>query len=146
MLYRKYDEIFAECDQQDATFHNLSISVRRSACFSDGFSVPSRAQNRAYSVKYLSDLTAYAQFWARDGTEECLKHVEHLTEINKLWNVASCWLYSANMLATHGPVNVKQRNFIFNEHQINKISIQWQILSGHSSVYIHTYFPWWNTI
>jgi len=25
-----------------------------------------------------------------------LKHVEHLTEINKLWNIASCWLYSAN--------------------------------------------------
>jgi len=24
-----------------------------------------------------------------------MKHVEHLTEINKLRNVASCWLYSA---------------------------------------------------
>jgi len=23
-----------------------------------------------------------------------------------LWNVASCWLYSANILALHGPVNV----------------------------------------
>jgi len=35
-----------------------------------------------------------------------LKHVECLTEINKLWKVVSCWLYSANILAIHGPVNV----------------------------------------
>jgi len=28
-----------------------------------------------------------------------LKHVERLTEINKLRNVASCWFYSANILA-----------------------------------------------
>jgi len=27
-----------------------------------------------------------------------LKHVERLTEINKLWNFASCWLYTANIL------------------------------------------------
>jgi len=27
-----------------------------------------------------------------------LKHVEHRTEINKMRNVASCWLYSANIL------------------------------------------------
>jgi len=26
---------------------------------------------------------------------------------NKLWNVVSCWLYSANILTMHGPVNVK---------------------------------------
>jgi len=36
-----------------------------------------------------------------------MKHVEHPTEINKLRNVASCWLYSANILAMHGPMNVK---------------------------------------
>ena len=36
-----------------------------------------------------------------------LKHVERLTEINKLWNVASCWLYFANILAMRGPMNVK---------------------------------------
>jgi len=35
-----------------------------------------------------------------------LKHVERLTEINKLRNVASCWLYCANISVTHGPVNV----------------------------------------
>jgi len=32
-----------------------------------------------------------------DGRKNRLKHVERLTEINKLWNVASCWLYSANI-------------------------------------------------
>jgi len=37
-----------------------------------------------------------------------LKHVERLREINKLWNVASCWLYSANILAMHGPMSVKK--------------------------------------
>ena len=41
-----------------------------------------------------------------------LKHVERLTEINKLWNVASCWLYSANVLAMHGPMNVKSYNSV----------------------------------
>ena len=39
----------------------------------------------------------YVQFWAPDdGRKTRLKHVEHLTDINKLWNVASCWLYCAN--------------------------------------------------
>jgi len=41
-----------------------------------------------------------------DG-KNLLKHVERLTEINKLRNVASYWLYSANILAMHGPMNVK---------------------------------------
>jgi len=36
-----------------------------------------------------------------------LKHVELLTEINKMWNVASCWLYSANILAMHRRRNIK---------------------------------------
>ena len=36
----------------------------------------------------------YIQFWApSDGRRNCLKHVEHFTEINKLCNVASCWLH-----------------------------------------------------
>jgi len=38
------------------------------------------------------------QFWAPDdGQKNRLKRVERLTEINKLWNVASCWLYSENV-------------------------------------------------
>jgi len=36
-----------------------------------------------------------------------LKSVQRLTEINKLWNIASCWLYSENILMMHGPINVR---------------------------------------
>jgi len=35
------------------------------------------------------------------------KNVERLTEINKLRMVASRWLYSENILAIHGAMNVK---------------------------------------
>jgi len=39
------------------------------------------------------------QFWAPDdGRKTRLKRVQHLTEINKLWNVTSCWLYSAKIV------------------------------------------------
>ena len=35
----------------------------------------------------------YIKFWAPDdGRRNCMKHVEDFTEINKLFNVASCWL------------------------------------------------------
>ena len=109
--------IFAEYNQQDATFHNLFISVRSCTCFRRFFRPSSGAQNCTYRVTHLSDqycymllawparlaagsnigLTVYVQFWAPDdGRKNRLKHVQRLTEINKLWNVASCWLYSEN--------------------------------------------------
>jgi len=44
-----------------------------------------------------------------------LKHVEHLTEINEMRKVASCWLYSANILAMHGPMNVELKNIVRNK-------------------------------
>jgi len=51
------------------------------------------------------------QFWAPDDERKnSLKHVERLTEINKLRNLASCWLYSENMLVMHGHMNVKYRD------------------------------------
>ena len=112
-------KILAEYNQQDATFHSLFISVRRSTCFRR-FSRPSSgAQNCTYSVRYWSDkyLTLYVQFWAPDARRKNrLQHVERRTEINKLWNVASCWLYSANILAMHGPMNVKSRPACFYKH------------------------------
>jgi len=54
----------AEYNQQDSMFHNLFNSVRRSACFRRFFRPTSGAQNRTYSVRYLSDqyLTLYVQF------------------------------------------------------------------------------------
>ena len=53
-----YDEL-AEYNQQDATFHNLFISVRRSACFRRLSRLSSGAQNCTYSVRYLSDQYCY---------------------------------------------------------------------------------------
>jgi len=86
--------IFAEYNQQDATFHNLFISVRRCTCFRRVFLPSSGAHN-----KYL---TLYVQFWAADdGWKNLLKHVERLTQTNISWNVASCWLYSANVNFTY---------------------------------------------
>jgi hypothetical protein len=50
----------------------------------------------------------YVQFWAPDdGRKNRLKGVERRTEISKLRIVASCWLYCANILAMHVPMNVK---------------------------------------
>ena len=105
-----FDSIFSEYNQKDATFLNLFTSVKRSTCFGRVFRPSTRAQNCTYSVRYLSDqyLTRYVQFWAPDdGWKTRLKHVERLTEINELRNVASCWLYSENILAMHGYMNVK---------------------------------------
>jgi len=82
--------IIAEYNQQDATFHNLSISVGRSTCFRRFFRPSSGAQNCTHSVRYLSDQYCYLLL-ARP------KHVEHPTEMNKLWYFISGWLYSANM-------------------------------------------------
>jgi len=63
------------------------------------FRPSSGAQICTYSVRFWSDkyLMLYVQFWTPDdGRKIRLKHVQRLTEINKLWNAASCWLHSAN--------------------------------------------------
>jgi len=53
-------------------------------------------------------MTLYVQFCAPDdGRKNRQKHVERLTKINKLRKVPSCCLYSENILAMHGPMNVK---------------------------------------
>jgi len=49
-----------------------------------------------------------------DGRKNRLKYVERLTEINKLRNFASCWLYYENILAMHGPMIVKKHSFNIN--------------------------------
>jgi len=89
------------------------------------FRPSSGAQNCTY-VRHLSDHYCYLwlaadssngltntwrcmcsfEFLMMDGKTR-LKHVDLLTEINKLWNVASCWLYSANISAMQGDMNFK---------------------------------------
>ena len=51
--------IFAQYNQQDATFHNLFISVRRCTCVRRFFRPSSGAQNCTYGVRYLSDQYCY---------------------------------------------------------------------------------------
>ena len=108
--------IFSKYNLPNATFHNLFISVRGSTCFRRFFRPSSGAQNCTYSVRHFSDrccylllaiqasgkwqywsgkyLTLYVQFWAlEDGRKTHLKHVERLTVIHKLRNIASCRLY-----------------------------------------------------
>ena len=51
--------IFAEYNQQDATFHNVFISLRRSTCFRRVFLPSSGAENCTYSVRHLSDQYCY---------------------------------------------------------------------------------------
>jgi hypothetical protein len=107
-------------NQQDATLHKLFISVKCSKCFRRFLRPSSGVQNCIYSIGYFvkplllpatvvegmgltvagssKGLTKYpilyTQFWVPDvGRSNRLKHVEHFTEINKLCNVASCWLY-----------------------------------------------------
>jgi len=58
--------IFAGYNQQDATFLNLFISVRRSTCCRRFFRPSSGAQNCSYSVGYLSDQYCYLLL-ARSG-------------------------------------------------------------------------------
>ena len=51
--------IFSEYNQQDTTFLNLFISVRRSTCFRRFFRLSPRAQTCTYSVRHLSDQYCY---------------------------------------------------------------------------------------
>ena len=123
-----YSNLFVfTCNQQDATLHNLFISVKCSACFrrfrrpSSGawklyiehwvlcqtFTATCNCHGRDGTTSSISSMTVagsskgltkcpmlYIQFWAPDdGWRNRLKHAQHFTEINKLCNIASCWLY-----------------------------------------------------
>jgi len=77
--------IFAEYNQQDATFHNLFISVRRCTCFRRFFRPSSGAQNCTYSVRYLSDQYCYLT-----NTWSCMCSFELLMMDGKaVWNMYS---------------------------------------------------------
>jgi hypothetical protein len=104
-VYRK--RVF-NYNQQDASLHSLSfISVKRSTCFWRFLHPSSGAQNCLCGIEYFvkplllpatvvkdMEFPSHIQFWAPvDGWRNRPKHVERFTEINKLCNVASCWLY-----------------------------------------------------
>ena len=61
-------------------------------------------------IQRQSCLTLYVQLCAPDdGRKNRLKHAEGLTEINKIEKRCICWLYSENILAMHGTMNVKKK-------------------------------------
>ena len=66
------------------------------------------------------------QFWAPDdGQRNCLKNVEDFTGINKLCNVASCWLYRMTQ---------KNGNFWKTQQKLKKSKkkIYWQKLNHYN--------------
>ena len=54
-----FKTVFTEYNQQDVTFHSLSIPVRCSTCFRRFIRPSSGAQNCIYNVRYLSDQYCY---------------------------------------------------------------------------------------
>ena len=109
--------------------------------FQTGFFRPSSgAQNCTYSVRYLSVYAVLSSWWRTEKTR--LKHVQRLTEINKLWNVASCWLYSANILAMRRHMNVKLRyshdlctwRVHFLRHQVKRSKIRYVFVNKHNGM------------
>jgi len=87
--------IFAEYNQQAATFHNLFISKMLYVFQTVFLSIIRSSKLHIQHQVLVRPL--YEQFWAPDdGRKNRLKHAEH-PEINKLWNITTCWLYSANI-------------------------------------------------
>ena len=114
--------LFSEYNRQDTSFLNSFISVTCSTCFRWFFpSIIRSSKLRIQCQVFVRPLLLLAASLARlaagssnglintwccmysfellimDG-KNCLKHVEHLTEINELRKDASCWLYSENKL------------------------------------------------
>jgi hypothetical protein len=112
-------------NQREATLHSLFTSVKFSTCFRRFLRPSSGAQICIHSIGYFvkplllnatvvpslpqqwqvavkvwqSTRWCIYSFWTPDdGRRNPLKHVEHFTEINKLCNVASCWLYMEKRL------------------------------------------------
>ena len=91
-------------------------------------------------------LTLYVQFWAPDdGRKPRLKHAERLTEINKLWNVASCWLYSATKPeigwpnSTHTALNLWRIPYVTSTSCHNAINFLSVYVTALSHEYRHHY-------
>jgi len=84
---------FSKYNQQDATFHNWFISVRRCTWFRRFSRPSSRVQNYTYSVRHLSDRYCYLLLAAVSSngltnTWRCMCTFELLTMDGKtVWNM-----------------------------------------------------------
>jgi len=93
--------IFSQYNQQDAAFFQFIYFCKTMYMFQPVFPPIIRS----------SKLHIQRQVFFRPILlpGDRVKHVERRTEINKLRNVAPCWLYSANILAMRGRRNVKKK-------------------------------------
>jgi hypothetical protein len=76
------------------------------------------AYNCIYSIKYLSHRYCYLPLsWKGCNQFECAvggvrkyhpKHVEQFPDINKLCNVASCWIYTGIVLGAHPILHISR--------------------------------------
>jgi len=117
--------IFAEYNQQDTNLINLFISVRRCTCFRRFFRPSSGVQNCTDSVRYLSDQCMCSFELLMMGGKNCLKHLERLTEINKLIKFASFWLHSEKRKTL---TLVQILHFVQTEERITKIYSSMRIM------------------
>jgi len=110
-VHRKYIQIYI---QQDATLHSLFISGNCSTCFRWYHHPPSGAHTTvstasgicetgtatcryhwqvAVPVSQIPDAVNTVVCVPDDGWRYHPKHVEQFPDINKLCNIASCWIY-----------------------------------------------------
>ena len=86
--------------QELRTVYTASGTLSKLYCY-----LPLSWKRWNYLTKYPM---LYKQFWGPDdGRRNPLKHVGHFTEINKLCNVASFWLYLEILSQCTKPMNVK---------------------------------------
>ena len=91
-------------------------------------------KNCTYSIRYfvkpsllpatIVEELEHIQFWAPDdGRRYRVKRVEHFTEINKLCNVTSCWLYLKIRLRCTDPWTSKKFQTCLHPEHVNCLSM-----------------------
>ena len=118
--------------QQDATLHSLFIHGNCSTCFgwyfhpsSGAHTTVSTASGICHTVTaILPDAVDTVVCAPDDGWKYHSKHVEQFPNINKLCNVASCWIYAyiGILLVAHPVLHISRirvkLTFIHNNRKI----------------------------
>ena len=118
-MYRRYIPLYI---QQDATLHSLFISGNCSTCFgwyphpsSGAHTTVSTASGICHIVTAAvaagssnGDAVDTVVCAPDDGWQYRPKHVEQLPDINKLCNVASCWIYIRILLGAHHILHISR--------------------------------------
>ena len=79
--------------------------------------------------------------WWRKNRPKHVEH-EHFTEINKLYNVAACWLYLKICFAMHGPMKVKFEMNLIRTVSLEKTSFLSRYLCAQPLV-PHVIYSFW---